>query len=131
MNSVQLIGRLTRDPDRHEAADRGDVCRMRLAVPRPDPAAQPMYVDIVCFDVQAAACAEHLAKGDRIVVEGRLNYLEWEAEDGSKRSRHEVIARRIELLSAPERADAALEPSDASDRTPQAPTPRPKDAIPF
>jgi single-stranded DNA-binding protein len=39
------------------------------------------------------ACAEHLAKGRQVAVTGRLTYREWEAKDGSKRSKHQVIGQ--------------------------------------
>ena len=132
MNSVQLIGRLTRDPELRSTAGEKELCRMRVAVPRSDRETEPVYVDVVCFDGQASACADHLAKGHRIGVEGRLDYSEWEAEDGSKRSRHEVIARRIEFLGAPQRSDAVTEvATDAAGTPPGRSAGKAKDAIPF
>lgn len=131
MNSVQLIGRLTRDPELRSVAGVKELCRMRVAVPRPDSEAQPVYVDVVCFDGQASACADHLAKGHRIGIEGRLDYSEWEVEDGSKRSRHEVVARRVNFLDTPQGNQAAVEAgSDAARVTHSSPA-RAKDAIPF
>ena len=133
MNSVQLIGRLTRDPELRPTAEEGELCRMRVAVSRPEAGAQPVYVDVVCFDGQAAACADHLTKGHRIGVEGRLDYSEWEAEDGSKRSRHEVIGRRIEFIGAPGktvRSGAPLDSSPAEARPDEDESPA-KARIPF
>ena len=133
MNSVQLIGRLTRDPELRLPAGEGkEFCRMRVAVPRPDAGAQPVYVDVVCFDGQASACADHLGKGRRIGVEGRLDYSEWEAEDGSKRSRHEVVARRVDFLGAPQGGDAPIGATAETGSTqPDRRAARAKDAIPF
>lgn len=132
MNSMQLIGRLTRDPENRDADSGTQVCRMRVAVPGRGRTTEPVYVDVVCFDAQAAACERHLSKGDRIGVEGRLDYSEWEAADGSKRSKHEVIARRIEFLGAPGRSDPALDArADDTAADPHADRARPKDAIPF
>ena len=99
MNTVQLIGRLTRDPEAHEGNGH-QVARMRLAVPGRDREAEPDYVDVVAFDGLAATCLEYLEKGRQVGVVGRLNYSEWEAEDGSPRSRHQVIAREVEFLGA-------------------------------
>jgi single-strand DNA-binding protein len=97
MNSVNLIGRLTRDPELRSVEGQKPVCRMRLAVngTRED---DVTYVDVVTFDKQAEACAKHLTKGREVAVSGRLSYSEWVAEDGSKRSRHEVIGR-VRFLS--------------------------------
>lgn len=132
MNSIQLIGRLTRDPELRDAGEETSLCRMRLAVGRPSRDGSPVYVDVVCFGGQATACADHLAKDRRIGVEGRLDYSEWEAEDGSKRSRHEVIARRVDFLGPPGSSDAALDPRPDEANADAQPRPgRPKDAIPF
>jgi single-strand DNA-binding protein len=71
----------------------------------------PTYVDVSTFDKAADACAEHLAKGRRIAVSGRLVYREWEAEDGSKRSKHSVIGR-VEFLGGKPQGSSADNGSD-------------------
>jgi single-strand DNA-binding protein len=104
MNSINLIGRLTRDPELRSTAGGKPVCSMRIAVndgaDRP-----PTYVDVVTFDRQASACAEHLSKGRQVGVSGRLSYSEWKAEDSSPRSKHEVIGR-VQFLGKPTEFDA-------------------------
>lgn len=108
MNNVELTGRLTKDPELH---DRGGktVCDLRVAVDNGQ--YDPTYVDVSTFDGQAEACARYLRKGRQVAVSGRLVYREWEAEDGSKRSRHSVVGR-VEFLdrkreSEPVGSDAA------------------------
>ena len=98
MNSVNLIGRLTRDPELRETKGGKAVCTMRVAVNgvRDD---DTTYIDVVSFDKQAEACAAHLAKGREVAVTGRLSYSEWKADDGTPRSRHEVIGR-VQFLSS-------------------------------
>ena len=92
VNSVTLVGHLTADPRLRRMPDGRPVCELRLAVS--DQADKPpLYVDVATFDKSAEACAEFLAKGRAIGVTGRLIYREWEAEDGSKRSKHQVIGR--------------------------------------
>jgi single-strand DNA-binding protein len=73
---------------------------MRLAVPR-GPDDQPVYIDTVAFARLADTCAAQLAKGHQIAVSGRLDYVEWTADDGSKRSKHEIIASRVDFLARP------------------------------
>ena len=102
MNHVSLIGRLTRDPEAHEGNGH-QVARMRLAVPGRDREAEPDYVDVVAFDGLAGTCLEYLEKGRQVGVSGRLNYSEWEADDGSRRSRLQVIAREVEFLASAKR----------------------------
>jgi len=112
MNTIQLIGRLTRDPEARSLPSGKSVANMRLAVPRRDREAAPVYIDVVAFDQLAALCAKHLAKGRQIAVGGRLEYSEWEAQDGSKRSRHDVIANDVEFLSKAKAQEATASEQD-------------------
>jgi single-strand DNA-binding protein len=97
MNTVNLIGRLTRDPELRSTSGGKPVCAMRIAVNGMRDG-DVTYVDVVTFDTQAEACASHLAKGREVGVTGRLSYSEWKAEDGSPHSKHEVIGR-VQFLS--------------------------------
>jgi single-strand DNA-binding protein len=53
----------------------------------------PLFVDVATFGAGAEARAEYLEKSRQAAVIGRLVYREWEAKDGSKRSKHQVICR--------------------------------------
>jgi single-strand DNA-binding protein len=92
VNQVTLVGNLTADPVLKQLDDDRKVCHMRLAVNdvKDQP---PLYIDVATFGIQADACATYLAKGRAIAVTGRLVYREWEAEDGSRHSRHHVVGR--------------------------------------
>lgn len=94
MNSVDLTGRLTKDPELKERGGKS-VCDLRLAVD--NGTHEPTYIDVSTFDGQAEACARYLRKGRQVAVAGRLVFRQWEAGDGSKRSRHSVIGR-VEFL---------------------------------
>jgi len=84
MNTVQLIGRLTKEPEAREGNGH-QVAALRLAVNGRDRSAAPDYVDVVAFDGLAKSCTDHLEKGRQVAVAGRLSHSEWEAEDGSRR----------------------------------------------
>ncbi len=101
MNSIQLIGRLTRDPELRSTRSGKPVAAMRLAVSRRDREAAPVYVDVVAYDALAKVCAEHLEKGRQVAVSGRLDYQQWEHE-GQRRSKHEVIAAEVDFLARPQ-----------------------------
>ena len=92
LNSVTLVGQLTADPELRSLPDGRSVCDLRLAVNdrRDQPAT---FVDVAAFGDEADSCAEYLAKGRQVGVIGRLVYSEWEAKDGSKRSKHLIIGR--------------------------------------
>ena len=55
-------------------------------------------MDIVAFGRQAETASEYLSKGRPALVEGRLQWRSWEGQDGQKRSKHEVIAERIQFM---------------------------------
>ena len=97
MNTVQLLGRLTANPELKQPGAT-PICEMRLAIPRRDREVAPVFIDVVAFAGLAEVCAANLAKGRQIAVSGRLDYSQWKAEDGTSRSRHKVIANEIDFV---------------------------------
>ena len=91
VNQVTLVGNLTADPVLKQLDDDRKVCQLRVAVN--DQPGQPMFIDVATFGAQADACAKYLAKGRAVAVTGRLVYREWEADDGTRRSRHHIVGR--------------------------------------
>ena len=98
MNSLNLTGRLTKDPELRSMPDNRPVCELRIAVDAPGDNS-PLYLDIATFDKQAQACAQYLSKGREIAFSGRLVYREWTADDGSRRSKHSAIGR-VEFIGS-------------------------------
>ncbi len=96
MNAIHLTGRLTRDPELRSASGGQTVCAMRVAVDGPREG--PTYIAVVAFGGLGERCGEYLSRGRAIAVSGRLGYSEWEAGDGSRRSKHEVIANQVDFL---------------------------------
>jgi single-strand DNA-binding protein len=107
LNSVCLLGHLTRNPEVRYSSNSTPVAALGLAVnnriKRSDDSWQddPCFVDVVVFGTQAEACAKYLNKGDPVLLEGRLWYRTWEDQQGNKRSKHEVIAFRVQFLPKP------------------------------
>jgi len=113
VNRIVLSGRLTGDPQLRVAGENKSViCTMRLAVQRRRVTGQDrgaVFIDVTTFDRQAQNCAKYLRKGTRVAIDGRLEYSQWVAEDGTNRSKHEVIAQEIEFLE-PAKAQPTPEP---------------------
>ena len=112
MNSINLVGRLTRDPELRETKGDTKVAGMRLAIPRRPKNGDeqaPVYVDVTVFGKLADNCSEYLAKGRRIAVAGRLEYSEWSDSDGGKHSKHEVIGDQVDFLDTPQNGSAAAD----------------------
>src|SRR5437763_4033505 len=91
VNCVNIVARLTRDPESRTTGDRS-VCGMRVAIDRSRSDGAD-FVDVTAFGKLADVCLEYLEKGRQIALEGRLHYSEWET-DGERRARHEVIAQQ-------------------------------------
>ena len=109
MNSITLIGRLTRDVDSRQTKGDQTVASMRLAVPRRKRGGEqqaPVYIDVTAFGALADLCGKYLAKGRQVAVAGRLEHSEWELDDKSKRSKHLVIADSVDFLDRPQQAES-------------------------
>ena len=101
-NRVILAGNLTRDPELRFTNDGVPVCGFGLAVNR----VRSRNEEVDFFDVSAwrelgETIANYKKKGDPILVEGRLQYRTWEAQDGSKRSAVDVVADNVQFLGRP------------------------------
>jgi single-strand DNA-binding protein len=101
-NRVILAGNLTRDPELRFTNDGVPVCSFGLAVNR----VRSRNEEVDFFDVSAwrelgETIANYKKKGDPILVEGRLQYRTWEAQDGSKRSKVDVVADNVQFLGRP------------------------------
>ena len=113
INRVVLVGNLTRDPELRHTPSGTPVCSLRVAVNtrRKDESGQwvdkPNYFDVTAWGQQGENCAQYLAKGRPVAVDGRLEWREWEAQDGSKRQAVEVIADTVQFLGS--RGDAGGE----------------------
>jgi single-strand DNA-binding protein len=104
INRVVLVGNLTRDPELRHTPSGTAVCSLRLAVNtrRKDESGQwtdkPNYFDITVWGQQGENCAQYLAKGRPVAIDGRLEWREWEAQDGNKRQAVEVVADSVQFL---------------------------------
>ena len=103
-NRIVLMGNLTRDPQLSYTPNNTAVCKFGLATnhKRKDREGnmreEVCFVDIVVFGREAETASEYLSKGRQALIEGRLQWRSWEGQDGQKRSKHEVIAERIQFM---------------------------------
>ena len=98
-NRVILAGNLTRDPELRFTNDGVPVCSFGLAVNRVRSRSEEVdFFDISAWRELGETIANYKKKGDPILVEGRLQYRTWEAQDGSKRSKVDVVADNVQFL---------------------------------
>jgi single-strand DNA-binding protein len=96
MNTVTLVGRLTRDPEIRNSADT-KVCAMRVADSN-GKGDSPLFINVAAFGRQAETCQRYLSKGRQVAISGRLRFREWEDDQGAKRSEHSIAADRVDFL---------------------------------
>ena len=103
MNTVILIGRLTKDPELRYTNNGKAVANFTIAVNRgfgKDNEAD--FIPVVVWEKQAENCANYLSKGKQAGVQGRIQVRTYEAKDGGTRYVTEVVANMVEFLSPPE-----------------------------
>jgi len=120
VNTVILVGRLTRDPEVRYTPQGKAVAGFAVAVDRPvagaDGKREADFIDCVAWDKLGETVGNHLTKGRLVAVEGRLQIRSYEAKDGTKRRAAEVVCHRVQFLDAPKKAGAAEpEPSGSDD----------------
>lgn len=102
LNRVILIGRLTRDPELRYTPNGIAVAGFTLAVNRsrknPQGETDADFIPIVVWQKQAENCANYLAKGSLIAVDGRLQTRSYDAKDGQRRWVTEVVAETVRFL---------------------------------
>ncbi len=108
INRVVLVGNLTRDPELRHTPSGTAVCKLRIAVNTRQKDAQgnwgdkPNYFDVTVWGNQGESCAQFLAKGRPVAIDGRLDWREWDAQDGTKRQAVEIIADTVQFLGSRE-----------------------------
>lgn len=120
MNSVVLIGRLTRDPELRYTSSQMAICRFSIAVDRITKEKGADFPNIVTFNKTAENCEKMLKKGRLVGVQGRLQTGSYEKEDGTKVFTTDVIADRVEFLDWGDRKEAPKEePQEAPKEEPE------------
>jgi single-strand DNA-binding protein len=109
INRVVLTGNLTHDPDLRNLPSGMAVCKLRIAcnTRRKDGSTgewvdKPNYFDVTVWGAQGENCARYLSKGRPLAVDGRLEWREWQDNDGNKRQSVDIIADSVQFLGSRE-----------------------------
>ncbi len=108
INVAVITGNLTKDPELRHTGGGTAVCELRVAVNSSRKNGQTgewedkaNYFDVVVWGAQGENCANYLSKGRPVAVEGRLDWSEWEAKDGSgKRQKVQIVAKSVQFLGS-------------------------------
>jgi single-strand DNA-binding protein len=109
INRVIITGNLTRDPELRSTGSGTSVCSLRVAVNtrRKDNSTgewtdKANYFDVTVWGAQGENCARYLAKGRPVAVDGRLEWREWQDQQGNKRQSVEIVADSVQFLGSRE-----------------------------
>lgn len=104
INTVTILGNLTRDPELRGLPSGGSVCSLRVAVNerRKDQSGEwadaPNFFNVTIFGNSADNAAKFLAKGRQVAVAGRLRWREYTDKDGNKREAIEIVANDVQFI---------------------------------
>ena len=139
INSVVLVGNLTKDPELRHTPSGTAVTTLRVAVNDRVKRGEEWtdaayYFDVTVWGRTAENCAQYLAKGRPVGVQGKLTWREWDAQDGSKRQSVEVVADNVQFLGGRDGGgpgEQQFVPQGAAQSTDDFPAAAADDDIPF
>ncbi len=109
INRVILTANLTRDPELRSLPSGTSVCSLRVAcnTRRKDASTgewtdKPNYFDVTVWGAQGENCAQYLSKGRPVAIDGRLEWREWQDQQGNKRQSVDIIADSVQFLGSRE-----------------------------
>ena len=101
MNNYKATGRLAADPELRSLPSGDAVCNLTIAVKGLARGEDEVgYIDVTSFGASGEAAARVLTKGWLVLVDGRLQYHDWETQEGAKRRKWELVGN-VEFLAAP------------------------------
>ena len=102
INQVILMGRLTRDPEQRTTTSGKGIASFSIAVDRGGQEDAADFFDVTAWEKLGDLVMQYLAKGRRVLVQGRLRQDSWDdKETGKRRSRIEVVATDVTFLDGP------------------------------
>lgn len=107
VNQVNLMGRLTRDPDLRTTTSGKTIASFSIAVDRQGADGATDFFDVTSWNKLAEIVSQYTSKGSKVYVSGRLQLDRWEV-DGDKRSKISVIANDVVFLDSPSSQDGSI-----------------------
>lgn len=106
INKATITGNITRDPELRQTQGGTSILSIGVAVNDRRKNQQtgewedyPNFIDCKLFGNRATGVAPHLEKGMKVAIEGKLNQSRWQADDGTNRSKIEIIVDEIEFMA--------------------------------
>lgn len=119
MNTITLLGRLTKNPEARYTSTGKAVTLFTLAVNRPyansDGQREADFINCQAWGKTAEVVGNHVSKGDRLLVEGRLQIRSYTDKEGVKRYATEVVVNRVEFIEQKKDSNVKTEASPMDD----------------
>jgi single-strand DNA-binding protein len=137
INKVILIGNLGRDPELRYTPGGSAVANFTLATTESwnsktgQREERTEWHRIVAWGRTAELCAQYLAKGRTVYIEGRIQSREWEDKEGQKRRTTEIVANTVQFLGSPRGAGGGREAGPPPEESEPQQAPPPDEDIPF
>lgn len=116
MNTITLLGRLTKNPEARYTSTGKAVTLFTLAVNRPytnsDGQREADFINCQAWGKTAEVIGNHVSKGDRLLAEGRLQIRSYTDKEGVKRYATEVVVNRVEFIEQKKDVKTEASPMD-------------------
>lgn len=116
MNTITLLGRLTKNPEARYTSTGKAVTLFTLAVNRPytnsDGQREADFINCQAWGKTAEVIGNHVSKGDRLLTEGRLQIRSYTDKEGVKRYATEVVVNRVEFIEQKKDVKTEASPMD-------------------
>jgi len=105
-NKVVLVGNLTRDVEIRYSQSGSAIGNVGIATSRKfktqtgEQKEEVMFIDLTFFGRTAEIANQYLRKGSKVLVDGRLVFQQWTAQDGTKRSKHAITVENLQMLDS-------------------------------
>ena len=105
-NKVTLVGNLTNDVELKEMDNQRSVANFGLAINESyknangEKVDKPVFVDVTVWNRIAELCAVYIGKGSQVLIDGKLQLDQWQAEDGSNRQKLRVVGSNVVFLGS-------------------------------
>jgi len=105
-NKVVLVGHLTRDVEIRYSQSGSAIGNVGIATNRKfktqtgEQKEEILFIDLTFFGRTAEIANQYLRKGSKVLVDGRLVFQQWTAQDGTKRSKHAITVENLQMLDS-------------------------------
>ncbi len=110
MNSITLLGNLTKSPQYYKSAKGMSIINTSIAVNDRRNPEKTMFIDIVAFAGLADIFNKYTNKGTKVLIQGRIEYDTFTDKNGNNRSKHKVIVDELEMLDSKRNGYSTPEP---------------------